>query len=478
MLHLDEQAREQALQPLAEHHARGLFYNLDLAATAALYAAAAGDLPSPLPDAQAEVMLRVQERMFRAAVLRRRGELAWEKPEHEAFAILRESIVRGIQATPVLPRCTVLEDQIVWGRAPLRLDLAGGWTDTPPYCLHQGGSVVNVAVELNGQPPVQVFLRRCAEPVLMLRSIDLGQAEKIATFADLRTFQAVGSGFSIARAALALAGFLPEYRAGTAPASLKALLQEFGGGLDLSFLAAVPKGSGLGTSSILAAAMLGALGDCCGLGWDLAEISRRTLALEQILTTGGGWQDQLGGLTRGLKLIETRPGLAQIPVIRWLPPYLFSESAGNGTALLYYTGVTRVAKNILQEIVRGMFLNSARHLDLLAELGRHARHTYDVILRGDRDGCCRAIARSWELNQRLDAGTNPPAIQAILDPIRDWVAGGKLLGAGGGGFLLLFAKDTEAAHRLRNHLEQHPPNPRARFINLSLSETGLQVTRS
>ena len=104
--------------------------------------------------------------------------------------------------------------------------------------------------------------------------------------------------------------------------------------------------------------------------------------------------------------------------------------------------------------------------------------THGLLEKWLRTGNVRVDGKRAKSNQRLDAGTNPPAIQAILDPIRDWVAGGKLLGAGGGGFLLLFAKDTEAAHRLRNHLEQHPPNPRARFINLSLSETGLQVTRS
>jgi hypothetical protein len=64
----------------------------------------------------------------------------------------------------------------------------------------------------------------------------------------------------------------------------------------------------------------------CGLGWDRAEICRRTLTLEQMLTTGGGWQDQVGGITRGLKLIETEPGLCQNPVIRWLPDHLFTDA--------------------------------------------------------------------------------------------------------------------------------------------------------
>ena len=438
-------------------------------------------LASPRSGAPAgdehQLFQQIQARMFEAAVQRRCGAANWQALETEAFQALREAIVASIRATPVRPRCAVLEDQIVWGRAPLRLDLAGGWTDTPPYCLRHGGRVVNAGVELNGQPAIQVFVHRTEERVITLRSIDLGLNTQIHESAELRQCQTVGDAFSIPKAALALAGFLPEFGAEAEP-DLAKTLNAFGGGLDITFLAAVPKGSGLGTSSILAATLLGTLGNACGLAWDTAEISRRTLALEQLLTTGGGWQDQVGGLTRGLKEIVTQPGLTQTPEIRWLPPYLFNDAVADGRVLLYYTGITRVAKSILQEIVRGMFLNSAPHLRLLAEIGGHARQTYETLLRGDWDGWCRAIRRSWELNQQLDPGTNPPAVQEILARIRDWTAGAKLLGAGGGGYLLLLAKDAEAARRLRAELTRHPPNAKARFVTVGLSDTGLHITRS
>jgi galactokinase/mevalonate kinase-like predicted kinase len=65
----------------------------------------------------------------------------------------------------------VLSDQVVWSRSPVRLDLAVGWTDTPPFCFLNGGSVINLAVELNGQPPIQVFLR-VSEKKTDRRSID------------------------------------------------------------------------------------------------------------------------------------------------------------------------------------------------------------------------------------------------------------------------------------------------------------------
>ena len=223
------------------------------------------------------------------------------------------------------------------------------------------------------------------------------------------------SPFALAKAAFALAGFLPRFHAQGGFASLEQQLREFGGGIEISLLAAVPKGSGLGTSSILAATVLAALGDLCGLDWDRNTLFTRTLALEQMLTTGGGWQDQAGAIFRGIKLIETAPGLAQKPVIGWLPHHLFDHDYANRSILLYYTGITRLAKNILAEIVRGIFLNSPSHLGIIADIGANADFASAAIQKCDYEMLLAAIRNSWTLNQRLDAGTNPPEVQQILD---------------------------------------------------------------
>ena len=465
------------LPTLAENYRQSIFYHLDLEATAAVYAASAAPLPVD-PAADADLMERVHDRMFRAAVLRRRNDGEADGLEQQAFLLLRNAMLTGVEQQCATPVRQILDDQIVWGRAPVRLDLAGGWTDTPPYCILNGGRVVNLAVELNGQPPLQVFARLCPRPEIVLRSIDLGVEERVRTYRELADYTHVGSAFAIAKAALALAGFLPRFQARGGSNALTTQLREFGGGIELSLLAAVPKGSGLGTSSILAATVLGVLNDFCGLGWDQHTICRRVLVLEQMLTTGGGWQDQSGGVLRGLKLIETAPGLIQTPLVRWLPSHLFTDPAPKQVTLLYYTGITRVAKGILQEIVRGMFLNSGRRLAVLDAIGEHASTTYEALLRGDWPGLCSSVNRSWELNQALDEGTNPPAVQAILHEVHDYLAGAKLLGAGGGGYLLMLAKDAEAAGRIRRRLTETPPNRQARFVQFNLSETGLQVTRS
>jgi mevalonate kinase len=210
----------------------------------------------------------------------------------------------------------------------------------------EGGNVVNLAIELNGQPPLQAYVKPCREPHIVLRSIDLGASELVETYEQLAEYNKVGSPFSIPKAALTLAGF---GRQTGQYATLAKQLEDFGCGIELTLLSAIPAGSGLGTSSILAATVLGALNDFCNLGWNKNEIGHRTLILEQLLTTGGGWQDQFGGILGGIKLLQTKSGLDQNPLVHWLPDALYTQPEYAQCHLLYYTGITRTAKQILAE---------------------------------------------------------------------------------------------------------------------------------
>ena len=243
-------------------------------------------------------------------------------------------------------------------------------------------------------------------------------------------------------------------------------------------LAAIPKGSGLGTSSILSGTVLGALNDLCGFHWDSQTLAARVSAVEQMLGTGGGWQDQVGGIFPGAKLFETRPGMVQTPSVRWLPNDFFLSTEYANRAMLYYTGITRRAHDVLGEIVRGMFLNDPVRLNVLAGIGANAGHCFDSVQRFDFEDFAKSVDRSWQLNQALDSGTNPPEVAKIIERMAPHISALKLAGAGGGGFMYLIAKDASHAQQLRNELENDPPNDRARFVNMSISRTGLQVTRS
>ena len=442
-----------------------MFYQLDLADAAEQFQKEQIPLPPPLSE-DAPLMTRIHDAMFRG-------------DSDKAFALLRQELTgtdptsSRLNSGGPVPVSSVAEDQIVWGRSPVRIDIAGGWTDTPPYCLMEGGSVINLAIELNGQPPLQTYVRPSKEPRIVLRSIDLGAMEVVETFEQLTDFMHVGSPFSIPKAALVLAGF-----GDVQYASLKSQLDAFGCGIELTLLSAIPAGSGLGTSSILAATVLGALNDFCGLGWDKNEIGHRTLMLEQMLTTGGGWQDQFGGVLGGVKLLQTGRGFDQSPQVRWLPNDLWLQPEFRSCHLLYYTGITRTAKQILAEIVRRMFLNHGDELALLREMKEHTMEMYEAIQQNDFMRMGLLMRRTWEQNQQLDSGTNPPAVRALTDLVDDLCLSYKLPGAGGGGYLYMIAKDPEAAARIKQMLNTHSPNKNARFVEMTLSTTGLQISRS
>lgn len=460
---------------LAKNFEKSVFYQLNLDDAAAEFAQHELPAPKPLPES-VPLMTRIHDRMFRARLEQLKG-LPFKTEEEKAFALLREGLTAPMLEKKQHPRLDIYKDQIVWGRSPVRIDLAGGWTDTPPYCLNEGGNVVNIAIELNGQPPLQVYIKPCSEMKVILRSIDLGAREEITTYEELSRFNKVGSPFSIPKAALVLAGFSPRFSVESYD-SLYAQLNCFGSGIEITLLSAVPAGSGLGTSSILASTVLGAISDFCSLAWDKNEICQRTLVLEQLLTTGGGWQDQYGGVLQGVKLLQTSPGFNQSPLVRWLPDYLFTQPEYQKCHLLYYTGLTRTAKGILAEIVRGMFLNSTAHLSLLHDMKSHALDLYEAIQRGNFAETGKLVGKSWEQNKQLDAGTNPAEVEAIIRQIKDYCIGYKLPGAGGGGFLYMIAKDPEAAARIKNILNRNQLTPGARFVDMTLSEKGLQISRS
>ena len=461
---------------MAANHAHSVFYQLDLHDAAGAFATDNLPLPAPL-DNSASLITRMSDAMFRAEVCRHRSE-PWQQYEQEAFGLLREGLTSTVLEQKQMPRRAVCSDQIVWSRSPVRIDIAGGWTDPPPFCLMEGGNVINLAIELNGQPPLQAYVRPCAEPHIVCRSIDLGAAETIETYEQLRDFNKVGSPFSIPKAALALAGFHPQFCTEHF-ASLRDQLMHMGGGLEITLFSAIPAGSGLGTSSILASTVLGAISDFCALAWDKIEICKRTLILEQLLTTGGGWQDQYGGVIGGVKLLQSTKELAQEPLIRRLPSDLFTDPQYAPCHLLFYTGITRTAKDILAEIVRRMFLNHGEQIGLLREMKNHTMEMYDAIQRDDFARMGRLVRRTWQQNMTLDHGTNPPGVDAITRLVDDLCLGYKLPGAGGGGYLYMIAKDPEAAGRIRHILTTDSSLPaNSRMVEMSLSHQGLQITRS
>lgn len=400
-----------------------------------------------------------------------------ESARKSAFSNLSHIILLSDSKKEDHPTNILRSDEIVWGRAPARLDLGGGWTDTPPYSLENGGCVINAAVNLNGQPPIHTYARIIKEPVIRIASIDHSSRITIRNLDDLLDYREPTSQFGLAKAALVLAGFaLHTAKWPQRIKSLEQMLVLFGGGIELTTLAAIPSGSGLGTSSIMGAVLLAVINRLKGKTLSQRELFHLVLQLEQELTTGGGWQDQIGGVVDGVKIITTEPGMIPDPHIHYVPSDLLDPNVNKDHSLLYYTGIRRLAKNILQYVV-GNYLDRNRYaMTVLRQLHSHPPLIAETLSSKNLEKFGEMIDIAWNLNKNIDPDSSTKKIEEILNRIRPHMYGAKLLGAGGGGFLLIVCHSTKDAEQIRHILEKNPPNDRARFFDYGISTEGLVVT--
>ncbi len=407
-----------------------------------------------------------------------KGARSWALSAKEAaFENISRTIVLSKEKFPLYPKNALRTDEIIWGRAPARLDLGGGWSDTPPYSLEHGGCVINAAVNLNGQPPIHAYARVIEKPEIRISSIDHGVQITIRELDELLDYRMPTSRFGLAKATLALCGFSPDaadWPRGTT--GLEDMLRLFGGGIELTTLAAIPSGSGLGTSSIMGAVLMAVVHRMTGRSLTPRQLFHEVLQLEQELTTGGGWQDQIGGAVGGVKMITTEPGMVPDPHIHDVPRDLLDPGTNGGATLLYYTGIRRLAKNILHYVV-GTYLDRDRAaLETLQRLHAFPPLMAEAMAGKDMKTFGELIDVAWNLNKQIDPDSTTEVIEKILRKIQPLIYGAKLLGAGGGGFLLIVCRSPQDALAARQELVENPPNERARFFDFAISSEGLAVT--
>ncbi len=411
----------------------------------------------------------VSDLLFRST--RRRFGTAFEAAgwlEEEAFREVSAAVAEGVpslgEAQP--PRLVPGRSAIV--RAPARVDFGGGWSDTPPFSLERGGAVLNAAVRLDGQLPILAHSEVLEQPVLELVSEDAGVSQIILEPTDLLTC-GPGDPLALHKAALILGGL-----AGSGPGGdLPEFLRRCGGGLRLTTRIDLPQGSGLGTSSIAAAALLRCLDLLLGREFSCEDLNGRVLYLEQLITTGGGWQDQLGGMIPGVKLLETAPGKTQQPRVSPVTMSARTAEQLHRRLLVCFVGERRVAKNILHQIMRRWLSRAPEVVRVLHEIKDIARAMKAALEAGDLDQFGRLMAHHWQLNKLMDRQTTTPHVEGLFAALGDLAVGAKLVGAGGGGFMEIVAKDEQAAGRIREQLTPVLVDKGGRFYDVAVAEEGL-----
>jgi len=359
-----------------------------------------------------------------------------ENTLNKSFQVIQEKVIsatnenehKNVYAKITADRHTV--------RLPLRVNWAGPWSDTPPQCIENGGTSLNCAILLNGEKPVEVTIERIDELKIVFDSRDL---DAYCEYDTVEPLQATGNPFepfALQKACLLTCGIIPKQGG-----NLSEILSRLGGGFVMrSEVHNVPKGSGLGTSSILAAACVKAMLEFMGIEFSEDEVYSHVFVMEQIMSTGGGWQDQVGGLSDGVKYITSAPGVSQKLNVTHLNISEETKKELDERFVLIYTGQRRLARNLLRDVVGRYMGNEPECLSAINDGQKQAALMRFELERGNVDAVAQIFENLWKIVLMIDKGSSNTLIDQIFASIEEMIDGRWVCGAGGGGFLEVILK--------------------------------------
>lgn len=444
----------------------------------------------------------IEKRMYSTLLLRARVALSLRLPHAVPIAqtFLRTIITELSLSKFPQPNIRGSPFKHVTVKYPARLNFAGGWTDTPPYCLENRGCVLHVPCLVDGEMPI---LARASfpqdpgdKPVIRLAVRDpiTGNisTEDVNTMSDLLTYNEPSSPFALHKAVWAF--FLSRIFALDASAfNLELYImhrfrghQYFDGCIELYSSVDLPKGSGLGTSSILAFAMLHSLLELLyGEPWNWSDdrsklachveripdtkpdtkgpiasikvgwMVNAVLAIEQLMTTGGGWQDQVGGALVGMRLSSSSPGCDRFQSEtrdEALPSYAYhvlsftddEKVLFNHRIVCVFTGTCRLAKGVCDSVVATWQRREVGVASALSNSATIAMKMYDALSKDNvNQGLEARLAKLGvllEMHKRVQRELWPsiesPSVTAIYDALRPFCQGTFICGAGSGGHVV------------------------------------------
>lgn len=330
---------------------------------------------------------------------------------------------------------------------PIRVNFGGGWSDTPPYCIENGGNVLNAAFKLNNELPIKVEIEKISDKHIILQSKDLNSSGIFTDINELKNCNDTNDPYSLLKASLIITGIvLNEDK------SIDDVIKRIGGGLKFTTTVAnIPKGSGLGTSSILAGACIKTIYGFLNINVDDDYICQKVLEQEQIMGTGGGWQDQIGGIIPGIKYIKTNRGkqIFEIEKIK-LSKKMINEF--NNRFVLIYTGQRRLAKNLLRGIMSKYISNDKSAINIIGQIQTVAKKMKEALINDDFKQFGRLLNKHFALLKKLDSGCTNVCIDQIINSCSDLIEANMICGAGGGGFLQVILKENVSKENLKKRI--------------------------
>jgi len=334
---------------------------------------------------------------------------------------------------------------IVRSKAPLRLSFAGGGTDVSPYSDTRGGAVLNATI--NKYAFATLVTRK--DDRMNIRSLDYD------VVADFKVKQK-----------LVFTGEMD-----LAKGVIRRLHQD-GVGFDLYTHSDAPPGSGLGSSSTMVVALIGAFREWRKI--PLSDYETAFLAYEierKDIGIKGGKQDQYSAAFGGFNFMEFEGEQAIINPLR-IKPEIVNELQYN--MLLCYTGKTRLSARIIDSQVRNFVSGKKETVEAMDLLKENAVAIKKALLTGRLHEFGELLAAGWEYKKRMSDRISNAAIDEMYEEARKAGAvGGKITGAGGGGFLMLYCR-FDRRHKVAECVERMG----GKIVDFQFEEKGLQTWRT
>lgn len=300
-------------------------------------------------------------------------------------------------------------------KAPLRIGLAGGGTDVSPYCDLYGGAILNATISLYAYAHIEPL----DEPVMLLHSMDLGQEEKLSK-----------------QEQLPITGRLDLLKG-----VYNRIQRQFGipqTGLRLTTYVDAPAGSGLGTSSTLVVAIVGAFAEMLRLPLGEYDVAQMAYEIErQELKLAGGRQDQYAATFGGVNYMEFYAAdKVIVNPLRIKQEYL-AELENN--LVLYYTSTSRESAEIITRQTRNVLDKKEKSIEAMHQLKHQSVIMKEALLKGRIHEIGEILDFGFRQKKQMAEGITNPLIEEIYDAaIKAGATGGKISGAGGGGFMTFY----------------------------------------
>jgi D-glycero-alpha-D-manno-heptose-7-phosphate kinase len=308
---------------------------------------------------------------------------------------------------------------IIRSKAPLRLGLAGGGTDVAPYSDLYGGAILNATISMYAYATIQPG----NDGKIIFHSIDKNTRLEY----ESTTYMEIDDEFILAKGI---------YNRIVKDFTKKPLAFE------LTTFVDAPPGSGLGTSSTLVVAILGAFVEWLQIPLGEYDLAHLAYEIERIdLNMAGGKQDQYAATFGGVNFMEFfKEDKVIVNPLRIKPIYL-NELAFN--LVLYNTETSRLSSKIIENQTQNIINKNMVTLEATHKLKQQAVMMKEAILKGELNKIGEILDYGWQNKKLMATGITNPLIDEIYQTaIDNGASGGKISGAGGGGFIFFYCPDN------------------------------------